>query len=66
MRDRDREFAEPERVQKAEVSRNFDRVIEVVFQAIPMQSEADWSKPYTAVREEDAAPLRNSPTRSIA
>jgi Protein of unknown function (DUF1572) len=55
VRDRDRKFAEPERVRKAEVLRNFDRAIEVVLQAIPMQSEADWSKSYTAVCEEDAA-----------
>jgi len=35
--------------------RNFDRAIEVVLRAIHAQSEEDWSKSYTAAREEDAS-----------
>ena len=54
LRDRDREFAEPKRLSKAEVLRNFDRAIEVVLRAIHAQSEEDWSKSYTAAWEEDA------------
>ncbi|PYX06573.1 MAG: DinB family protein [Acidobacteria bacterium] len=55
VRDRDQEFDEPKRLSKTEVLRNFDRAIEVVLRAIHAQSEEDWSKSYTAAREEDAS-----------
>jgi uncharacterized damage-inducible protein DinB len=54
VRDRDREFAEPEHAPKQEVMRRFDEAMDVVLQAIRTQSAEDWSKPYTAVREDDA------------
>lgn len=54
VRDRDREFAEPEHASKQEVMRRFDEAMDVVLKAIRMQSAEDWSKPYTAVREDDA------------
>jgi len=54
VRDRDREFAEPDRPPKAAVMKRFDEAVAVVLRALAAQSEADWSKPYTAVREEDA------------
>jgi uncharacterized damage-inducible protein DinB len=54
VRDRDREFTDPKRLSKTEVLRNFDRAIEVVLRGIRAQSEEDWSKSYTAAREEDA------------
>jgi Protein of unknown function (DUF1572) len=54
VRDRDREFTEPKRLLKDEVLKSFDGAIEVVLRAIRAQSEGDWSKSYTAVREEDA------------
>jgi hypothetical protein len=54
VRDRDREFTEPKHFSKGEVLKRFDGAIEVVLRAIRAQSEGDWSKSYTAVREEDA------------
>jgi uncharacterized damage-inducible protein DinB len=54
VRDRDREFTEPERAPKKEVLRRFDEAVAVVVQAIRAQSAEDWSKPYSAVREDDA------------
>jgi uncharacterized damage-inducible protein DinB len=54
VRDRDREFAEPEHAPKQEVLRRFDEAIGVVLRAIRAQSAEDWSKPYTALREDDA------------
>jgi hypothetical protein len=54
VRDRDREFSEPDRLPKAAVMRRFDEAVDVVLRALAAQSEADWSKSYTAVREEDA------------
>jgi Protein of unknown function (DUF1572) len=54
VRDRDREFVEPEHAPKQEVMRRFDEAMEVVLKAIRTQSAEDWSKPYTAVREDDA------------
>jgi hypothetical protein len=54
VRDRDREFAEPEHAPKQEVMRRFDETMDVVLEAIRMQSAEDWSKPYTAAREDDA------------
>ena len=55
LRDRDREFTEPEPKPKAEVLAAFDRAIAMVIAAIEEQSAEDWQKPYTAVREPEAA-----------
>src|SRR6059036_2622864 len=54
VRDRDREFTEPKRLRKDEVLKSFDGAIEVVLRAIAARSEGDWTKAYTAVREDDA------------
>jgi len=54
VRDRDREFAETERLPKREVLKRFDEVIGVVQRAIREQSADNWSAEYMAVREEDA------------
>src|SRR5207247_1495706 len=54
VRDRDREFTERDQLSKAEVLKNFDGAIEVVLRAIRTQSESDWTKAYTATREDDA------------
>jgi hypothetical protein len=55
VRDRDREFAEADRPSKDEVLKRFDAAVGVVQRAIAAQSADDWSKEYTAMREEDAA-----------
>jgi uncharacterized damage-inducible protein DinB len=55
LRDRDREFTEPEPKPKAEVLAAFDRAIAMVIATIEEQSAEDWQKPYTAVREPEAA-----------
>jgi uncharacterized damage-inducible protein DinB len=54
LRDRDLEFSETQRPAKQEVLRRFDEAVTLVLRAIRTQSEADWSKAYTARREEDA------------
>src|SRR5438876_11639453 len=54
VRDRDREFTEPKPIPKNQVLKNFDGAIEVVLRAIRTQSESDWTKAYTATREDDA------------
>ena len=51
VRDRDREFSEPERKPKAQVMAAFDRAITMVIETIEKQSADDWQKPYSAVRE---------------
>ena len=55
VRDRDREFTEPDHKAKAEVLAAFDRAIATVIATIEEQSADDWQKPYTAVREPEAA-----------
>ena len=55
VRDRDREFTESDRKAKAEVLAAFDRAIAMVIETIEEQSAGDWQKPYTAVREPEAA-----------
>jgi uncharacterized damage-inducible protein DinB len=55
VRDRDREFAEPDHKSKAEVLAAFERAIAMVIETIEEQSAEDWQKPYTAVREPEAA-----------
>jgi len=54
LRDRDREFSEKDRPSKAEVLKRFDDAIALVVRSIQQQTSDDWSKGYTAVREEDA------------
>ena len=55
VRDRDREFTEPEPRPKAEVLAAFDRTIAMVIETIGQQSEEDWLKPYLAAREPEAS-----------
>ena len=55
VRDRDREFTEPDHKPKAEVLAALDRAIAMVIATIEEQSAEDWQKPYTAVREPEAA-----------
>jgi len=54
VRDRDREFTETERLPKAELLRRLDETVEMVVATIKEQSADDWSREYTAIREEDA------------
>jgi uncharacterized damage-inducible protein DinB len=53
VRDRDREFTEPEPKPKAEVLGAFDRAITLVIDTIEKQSAEDWLKHYSAVRESE-------------
>jgi DinB family protein len=53
-RDRDREFAEPERPPKAQLLAAFDRAIAMVIETIQAQSGEDWLKPYAGEREPEA------------
>ena len=55
VRDRDREFNETELKPKAAVLAAFDRAIAMVIETIEEQSAEDWQKPYSAVREPEAA-----------
>lgn len=55
VRDRDREFNEPERRPKAEVVAAFDAAIAMVIRTIEKQSEQDWLRPYSAEREPETA-----------
>ena len=54
VRDRDREFTEPEHRPKTEMLAAFDRVISLVIETIEKQSGEDWVKPYSAVRESES------------
>jgi ABC-type glycerol-3-phosphate transport system substrate-binding protein len=54
VRDRDREFTEAARPAKKEVMRRFDDAVAMVALTARAQSEMDWTKAYTAMREEDA------------
>jgi uncharacterized damage-inducible protein DinB len=54
VRNRDLEFAEPQKLPKLEVLRKFDETIAMVIAAIEKQSEADWISPYTAEREPES------------
>jgi uncharacterized damage-inducible protein DinB len=54
VRDRDREFTEPEHRPKSEILAAFDRVITVVIDTIEKQAAEDWLKSYTAVRESES------------
>ena len=55
VRDRDREFNETELKAKADVLAAFDRAIAMVIETIEEQSAEDWQRPYSAVREPEAA-----------
>lgn len=55
VRDRDREFSETDRPSKDAVLKGFDTAVAAVLKTIAAQSAEDWSKAYTAKREEDAA-----------
>jgi uncharacterized damage-inducible protein DinB len=54
VRDRDREFAEPEPKSKAAVLAGLDCAIAMVIETIERQSAEDWMKPYSAVREPES------------
>src|SRR5260221_7417250 len=55
VRDRDREFAEPQPKPKAEVLAAFDRTIAMVIETIEKQGAEDWLKEYSGLREPEAA-----------
>ena len=55
VRDREREFSEPEPGPKAAVLEAFDRAIAMVIETVEKQSDEDWLKPYSAVREPQAS-----------
>jgi hypothetical protein len=54
-RDRDREFSEAARPAKSEVMGRFSETVAMVARTARAQSTEDWSRSYTAMREEDAA-----------
>jgi len=54
LRDRDREFTEAARPPKPDVMRRFNEAVAMVTRTVRAQSESDWAKAYTAMREEDA------------
>jgi uncharacterized damage-inducible protein DinB len=55
VRDRDREFTEPEPRTKARMLEAFDRTMAMVIETIEKQRADDWQKPYSAEREPEAA-----------
>jgi uncharacterized damage-inducible protein DinB len=55
IRHRDREFTEPERLDKDDVLRDFDRTIDMVVAAVRDQRPDDWVAAYSAEREPEAA-----------
>jgi uncharacterized damage-inducible protein DinB len=52
VRDRPREFADPERRPKDEVLADFDDAVSIVLATLAKQGPSDWSAAYTADREE--------------
>lgn len=54
VRDRDREFTEPQRKSKQEVLAAFDKTIDMVVATIRKQGPDDWLKAYSAEREPEA------------
>jgi hypothetical protein len=54
VRNRDREFTEEARPAKDEVLQRFAEAVAMVARTAREQSEEDWSRNYTAMREEDA------------
>ena len=55
IRNRDREFTEAEKSDKARVMRAFDETIAIVVDTLRKQQPTDWLKPYSAEREPEAA-----------
>jgi uncharacterized damage-inducible protein DinB len=55
IRDRDREFTETEEPDKANVMHAFDQTIAMVVATIQKQKPDDWTAPYSAEREPEAA-----------
>ncbi len=55
VRDREGEFTEPQARPKAEVLAAFDRTIAMVIETIEKQSDEDWLKAYSAVREPECS-----------
>jgi len=49
IRDRDREFAEPNPPSKEEALKRLDAAVAMVVETVGAQSPEDWSKPYSAV-----------------
>lgn len=54
LRNRDREFTEPEKLDKTKVMRAFDDTIAMVVATVRNQKAADWTAPYSAERESEA------------
>ena len=54
IRDRDREFTEPRKLDKQEVLQSFDRTIAMVVATARTQGPEDWMKPYSGEREPEA------------
>jgi uncharacterized damage-inducible protein DinB len=54
VRNRDREFTEPEKLDKAKVMLAFDQTIAMVVAIIQKQRPGDWLKEYSADREPEA------------
>lgn len=54
VRNRDREFTEEARPAKADVMKRFSEAVTMVARTARTQSADDWSRSYTALREEDA------------
>ena len=55
IRNRDREFTETEKLDKAKVMRAFDQTIAMVVETIRKQRPEDWMASYSAEREPEAA-----------
>jgi uncharacterized damage-inducible protein DinB len=54
IRDRNREFTEPQELQKSDVLERFDRTIDMVVATVRDQAPGDWQARYTAEREPEA------------
>ena len=54
VRNRDKEFTDPNPPHKDEALKAFDRTVAMVVATILKQSEEDWSRAYTAEREPEA------------
>jgi uncharacterized damage-inducible protein DinB len=54
IRHRDREFNEPQKLDKHKVLEAFDRTVDMVVATIQKQSAADWTEPYDGEREPQA------------
>jgi len=54
IRNRDREFTEPQKLPKERVMQKFDETIAMVVATLHKQSPTDWMGPYSAERESEA------------